>query len=101
MPIQFVLFLVVFACAANHVVGQELDNGDEKYRSYRLPRLKVGRRDWPQWGGTSLHNNTPFGRQIPISWDVENITSCQMVGKTRLAIVRLADYRERSSLRGH
>jgi outer membrane protein assembly factor BamB len=72
MPIQFVLFLVVFACAANHVVGQELDNGDEKYRSYRLPRLKVGRRDWPQWGGTSLHNNTPFGRQIPISWDVEN-----------------------------
>ena len=24
---------------------------------------------WPQWGGTSLRNNTPVGTNIPVDWD--------------------------------
>lgn len=33
--------------------------------------LRVGPRDWPQWGGSRLRNNTPPGQNIPISWDIE------------------------------
>jgi len=34
-------------------------------------KLQVGRFDWPQWGGTSLRNNTPLGFNIPATWDVK------------------------------
>jgi len=30
--------------------------------------MKVGRGDWPQWGGWSGRNNTPRGRKIPHEW---------------------------------
>ena len=26
--------------------------------------------DWPQWGGSSVRNNTPRGTNIPTDWDV-------------------------------
>ncbi len=26
--------------------------------------------DWPQWGGTSIRNNTPVARGMPTDWDV-------------------------------
>ncbi len=26
--------------------------------------------DWPMWGGTTLRNNTPQGKDIPIDWEV-------------------------------
>ncbi|QEG36540.1 outer membrane protein assembly factor BamB family protein [Bythopirellula goksoeyrii] len=26
--------------------------------------------DWPQWGGTPQHNNTPIGHDIPTEWNV-------------------------------
>lgn len=26
--------------------------------------------DWPQWGGTSLRNNTPVGYHIPTEWEI-------------------------------
>jgi outer membrane protein assembly factor BamB len=26
--------------------------------------------DWPQWGGTSLRNNTPVGYNIPTDWEI-------------------------------
>ena len=32
--------------------------------------LDVGPGDWPQWGGSRLRNNTPAGKNIPITWDV-------------------------------
>ena len=35
-----------------------------------IATMKVGRLDWPQWGGWSGRNNTPLGRNIPTSWDV-------------------------------
>ncbi len=36
-----------------------------------VSKLKVGPKDWPQWGGSSHRNNTPSGKNIPIDWDVE------------------------------
>ena len=35
------------------------------------PKLKAGQHDWPQWGGTSLRNNTPAGKDIPVTWHVK------------------------------
>jgi outer membrane protein assembly factor BamB len=36
-----------------------------------VPRLKVGVKDWPQWGGSSARNNTTTGQKIPLTWDVK------------------------------
>jgi outer membrane protein assembly factor BamB len=33
--------------------------------------LNVGPHDWPQWGGTSHRNNTPQGKNIPVTWNVK------------------------------
>lgn len=32
---------------------------------------KVGRLDWPCWGGSPHRNNTPQGENIPDSWDLD------------------------------
>ncbi|HEY1786149.1 MAG TPA: PQQ-binding-like beta-propeller repeat protein [Pirellulales bacterium] len=32
--------------------------------------IGVGPGDWGQWGGSSLRNNTPEGKNIPAEWDV-------------------------------
>ncbi len=32
--------------------------------------LHVGSRDWPQWGGSRMRNNTPHGDKIPVAWDI-------------------------------
>ncbi|MEQ1827252.1 MAG: PQQ-binding-like beta-propeller repeat protein [Pirellula sp.] len=29
-------------------------------------QLQVGKRDWPQWGGSASRNNTPDGKNIPV-----------------------------------
>ena len=34
--------------------------------------LNVGPHDWPQWGGTSHRNNTPDGKNIPVTWDLKS-----------------------------
>lgn len=33
-------------------------------------KLKVGPKDWPQWGGSSARNNTPVAQQVPLEWDI-------------------------------
>lgn len=41
-----------------------------------IAKMKVGKNDWPQWGGSYSRNNTPDGKNIPVKWDVntgENI----------------------------
>jgi outer membrane protein assembly factor BamB len=37
----------------------------------RIAKMEVGRKDWPQWGGSYGRNNTPEGKNIPIKWNVE------------------------------
>ena len=36
-----------------------------------IAKMKVGPYDWPQWGGSTHRNNTPVGKNIPISWNVD------------------------------
>ncbi|WLD14796.1 PQQ-binding-like beta-propeller repeat protein [Planctellipticum variicoloris] len=33
--------------------------------------MKVGAKDWPQWGGSYHRNNTPEGENIPSEWNLE------------------------------
>ncbi|MGN6136414.1 MAG: outer membrane protein assembly factor BamB family protein [Aureliella sp.] len=35
-----------------------------------IHQMKVGKHDWPQWGGSSLRNNVPDAKNIPTEWDV-------------------------------
>ncbi len=36
-----------------------------------IDTMNVGSFDWPQWGGSSNRNNTPYGENIPVHWDIE------------------------------
>ncbi len=46
-----------------------------------LAKLKVGPKDWPQWGGWSGKNNTPDGRNIPTEWDIDDGTNIKWSAK--------------------
>lgn len=46
-----------------------------------LAKLKVGPKDWPQWGGWSGKNNTPDGKNIPIEWDIDDGTNIKWSAK--------------------
>ncbi len=35
-----------------------------------ISKLKVGPRDWPQWGGSPRRNNVPADQKIPVEWDI-------------------------------
>lgn len=37
-----------------------------------ISKYKVGKLDWPQWGGWTGKNNTPFGENIPSEWNIES-----------------------------
>ena len=36
-----------------------------------ISKMKVGKYDWPQWGGSPHRNNTPPGKNIPFEWNLE------------------------------
>ena len=36
-----------------------------------ISKMKVGKSDWPQWGGSPHRNNTPEGKNIPTEWNLE------------------------------
>jgi outer membrane protein assembly factor BamB len=40
-----------------------------------IGKMKVGPKDWPQWGGTPERNNTPVDAKVPTSWNVEDGTN--------------------------
>jgi outer membrane protein assembly factor BamB len=40
-----------------------------------VSKMKVGPKDWPQWGGTPERNNTPVDAKVPTSWNVEDGTN--------------------------
>lgn len=46
-----------------------------------LAKLKVGPKDWPQWGGWSGKNNTPDGKNIPTEWDIDDGTNIKWSAK--------------------
>lgn len=63
--------LLVFAPVASNAWGydpvQVVKDG--------LAKMKVGAKDWPQWGGTVERNNTPVDAKVPTKWDVEDGTN--------------------------
>ena len=46
-----------------------------------ITSLKVGAKDWPQWGGWSSKNNTPDGKNIPTEWDIDDGTNIKWQAK--------------------
>lgn len=36
-----------------------------------ITKMKVGKYDWPQWGGSPHRNNTPLGENIPHEWNLD------------------------------
>ncbi|MEX0718757.1 MAG: PQQ-binding-like beta-propeller repeat protein [Planctomycetaceae bacterium] len=36
-----------------------------------IAEMKVGKDDWPQWGGWKGKNNTPEAKNLPTEWDVK------------------------------
>jgi len=36
-----------------------------------ISKMKVGKYDWPMWGGTPYRNNTPSGQNIPYEWNLD------------------------------
>ncbi len=43
-----------------------------KFVMEQISKMKVGKNDWPQWGGSYSRNNTPEGKNIPVKWDVNS-----------------------------
>ncbi len=46
-----------------------------------ISQLKVGKADWPQWGGWTGRNNTPLGKNIPATWDIDDGTNIKWSAK--------------------
>jgi outer membrane protein assembly factor BamB len=42
-----------------------------KFVVEQIARMDVGKKDWPQWGGSYSRNNTPEGQNIPVKWDLK------------------------------
>lgn len=69
------------ASPATPTAGSSYDPTAEVVAAIGQMQVKPG--DWPQWGGSAKRNNTPAGKDIPTSWDVdsgENIVWSAQVG---------------------
>lgn len=42
-----------------------------KFVLEQISKMEVGKKDWPQWGGSYSRNNTPEGKNIPVNWDLK------------------------------
>ena len=67
------LLALSIGVSAGQVHAQDYDPTAEIVKD--LAKLKVGPKDWPQWGGWSGKNNTPNGKNIPIEWDIDDGTN--------------------------
>ena len=65
-------FRIAAVCLVLFVVGHTTLAADPTtLLQAELAKLKVQPGDWPQWGGWSSKNNTPPGKNIPLSWDIK------------------------------
>lgn len=68
--------LMLSAACLGAVVAPEVRGEDPtKTALAEIAKLKVGPKDWPQWGGSPVRNNTPSGEKIPLEWDVASGTN--------------------------
>ncbi len=63
------MLAVAFAVALTPAIGQAIDPTELALAG--IAKLKVGPRDWPQWGGSSERNNTPSGENLPLEWNTK------------------------------
>lgn len=61
----------LLAVVAGQAIAADEYDATNKVRSL-IGELKVGERDWPQWGGSYLRNNVTDEPNIPIDWDVDS-----------------------------
>ncbi len=62
----------VYLAATAMLFGTAIAGEDPTaFLSKQISGMKVGKHDWPQWGGSTSRNNTPDAKNIPIKWDVE------------------------------
>ena len=73
------LLTLSIGVSAGQVNAQDYDPTAEIAKD--LAKLKVGPKDWPQWGGWSGKNNTPDGKNIPIKWDIDDGTNIKWAAK--------------------
>ena len=73
------LLALSIGISAGQVHAQDYDPTAEIVKD--LAKLKVGTKDWPQWGGWSGKNNTPNGKNIPIEWDIDDGTNIKWSAK--------------------
>ena len=57
-------------CSGFHTVRAEED--PTALLLQELEGRKVGKHDWPQWGGWTHKNNTPEATGIPTEWNVKS-----------------------------
>ncbi|MCC7476051.1 MAG: PQQ-binding-like beta-propeller repeat protein [Pirellulales bacterium] len=65
MKLQFA-FTALIVLSLVSLTGDGVVGAD----SSSTARSTASTSDWPQWGGTSLRNNTPVGHNIPTHWNI-------------------------------
>lgn len=60
----------VYAADKGKTPGGKFDPTSEVLQAIAKQKVRPG--DWPQWGGSSVRNNTPEGKGIPTEWDVSS-----------------------------
>ncbi|MDA0284316.1 MAG: PQQ-binding-like beta-propeller repeat protein, partial [Planctomycetota bacterium] len=73
------LFALSFGIGAGPVAAQDYNPTTELLKD--IATLKVGAKDWPQWGGWSGKNNTPDGKNIPVMWNIDDGTNIKWAAK--------------------
>ncbi len=69
---SFSIFAASALCltVAGGLCAAEKFNPTEETLNF-IAKMKVGKYDWPQWGGSPHRNNTPTGENIPYEWNLD------------------------------
>lgn len=67
----FLATLISVCSFAGGVDGQDKKYDATAVASQGVSKLKVGAKDWPQWGGTPERNNVPDSGPLPGAFDVK------------------------------
>lgn len=69
---RHLVWLVAFSCilSLSDTASSFEDPTAEAVKE--ISKLKVGAKDWPQWGGSPLRNNVPLSQKVPTQWDIES-----------------------------
>jgi outer membrane protein assembly factor BamB len=66
------LLLTMFSVSLMRAASKAVQSDPTADALKEISQRDVKPGDWPQWGGWSLKNNTPMGKNIPTEWDIES-----------------------------